>query len=202
MPKAPQNRRQKIIDSAVSIFIEQGVAHSKMADVAARARVDQALLRYHFPSLDSLYAEVAKVIIEHYVAYTAELMGRAGKDPVQMLRTYVKGYFDWAAENPGFRSLFLNFYYLASYNHEFTKINELTRHAGRERIAFMIYRMNEAGVGARSGAMDVQELSYQIQAIMIGGLVTTFTESAQDPRLNAERAWRAVSRIAGIAENS
>src|SRR4051794_7840040 len=131
MAKNAPDRRSRLIVAALEVFTEKGIGHTKMADIAARARLDQALLRYHFPSLDSLYLEVFREVVSGEEGISEGFSRVATKSPLDALRAYVTGYFEWGAKNRKRLSLFQYFYYLASYHPEFTRINDERRAMGR-----------------------------------------------------------------------
>jgi AcrR family transcriptional regulator len=55
--KAPEVRRQEILDAATSLSIERGSASISVRDVAERASVAPGLIHHYFPSLDALITE-------------------------------------------------------------------------------------------------------------------------------------------------
>ena len=63
-PKKP-GRKAKIVAAAIDCFSKAGVAQTKMSDVAEKAGVDQPLIHYYFPSLESLYIDVVNEVLEH-----------------------------------------------------------------------------------------------------------------------------------------
>lgn len=57
-PKPGIDYRDLILDAAELIFADEGFAGSKMRDIANRAGVNQALIRYYFGSKEDLFDEV------------------------------------------------------------------------------------------------------------------------------------------------
>ncbi|MCA1790094.1 MAG: TetR/AcrR family transcriptional regulator, partial [Thioalkalivibrio sp.] len=49
---------QRILDAATEVFANQGLAGARMDEIAARAGVSKALIYYHIPDKESLYASV------------------------------------------------------------------------------------------------------------------------------------------------
>jgi AcrR family transcriptional regulator len=198
MKKAPNDRRDRIVESAMKLFIAQGVGHTRLAEIAKHAKVDPQLLQYHFPDLDSLYAEVGRQIIDHYVGYMHEKMVRAeDAPPLKVLKSYVLSYFKWAEENPGIFTLLLHFYYLASFKEAFTLVNQESRTTGRQRIENMLYKCFEFGELRKPDGVPVAELAADVQTIMIGGIIGAMTEKEMKPAVAGARAWRAIARWMG-----
>lgn len=63
--------RTKILDAAVALFDENGVAGSSVAEITRRAGVAHGLLNYHFASKDGLTSAVIDLWIEKRYAVTA-----------------------------------------------------------------------------------------------------------------------------------
>src|SRR2546425_6419578 len=55
-PAPPRDRdtEARILDAAHSVFVRRGTAGARMQEIAAEARVNQALLHYYFRSKDRL----------------------------------------------------------------------------------------------------------------------------------------------------
>jgi AcrR family transcriptional regulator len=55
--KAPEIRRQEIVDAVVSLAAERGLGSITVRDVAQRVSVAPGLIHHYFPSLDALLTE-------------------------------------------------------------------------------------------------------------------------------------------------
>ncbi|MGA4839557.1 TetR/AcrR family transcriptional regulator [Streptomyces sp. G45] len=60
--------RVKLLDGALRTLVEQGIAKTSARSVAAAAGVNQALVFYHFGSVDDLLAEACRYATEQRVA--------------------------------------------------------------------------------------------------------------------------------------
>lgn len=81
--------RQRILDAALELVAERGVAGVAMSHIAARAGIGRATLYHHFPDLESmLLAHMVQEFEDHHRALDAALAELA--DPVDRLRAFVE----------------------------------------------------------------------------------------------------------------
>jgi TetR/AcrR family transcriptional regulator len=57
---AGENARESLLDAAVALFAEQGIARTTVAEIAARAGVTSAMVHYYFSDRDRLLDVIAK----------------------------------------------------------------------------------------------------------------------------------------------
>lgn len=75
-PQAGPGTREKLLDGAVRTLTEQGIAKTSARSVAAAAGVNQALVFYHFGSVDELLSEACRYATEQRVGrYRERLAG-------------------------------------------------------------------------------------------------------------------------------
>jgi AcrR family transcriptional regulator len=194
-PSPKKDRREQILAVALKLFARNGVAHTKLLEVAKTAKVDPSLISYYFPTLDALYMDVVQKIIESFNGVMLEALSTHSRTAEVALEAYVKSYFRWATDHRGVFTVFLHFYHLASFKPEFTAINEVTRNAGRARIEAMIYRGMAEGAFGKIPAERVTELSSTIQAFIIGGVIAAFTERDPKPEVSGQQTWTAIHRL-------
>lgn len=66
--KAPQVRRQEIIETALSLFGEKGYEQTSMQDISQRMQVSQGLCYRYFQSKEEIYAAALERYVEEGVA--------------------------------------------------------------------------------------------------------------------------------------
>ncbi len=174
--KPRPDRRTKIVLAAMECFIEKGVGATRFNEIAARAGVDQPLIHYYFPNLENLYREIVDVVLASLKNSGLKGIEEGKGNSVEVLRNYVRSSFKWAKENPGYASLFLYFYYLASYSDKFLQLNKVIRDEGRDRISVVVYKGIEDGVFAKPSHMTVAETAIFIQGLMTGNTLLAVTE--------------------------
>lgn len=86
-------RRALLVETAITCFVEQGIARTGMRDIAKAAGVSVGNLYNHFPGRDDLIAEIAQL----ETAGLAEVVAAcdSAEDPVE---TFVESYFLYCAE--------------------------------------------------------------------------------------------------------
>lgn len=80
-PKAPEERRRRILEATVQVLRDKGFAGTRMADIAAEAGTSPALVVYHFRTLDEALAAALNSVED---AYYDEIAGQAGTPPERL----------------------------------------------------------------------------------------------------------------------
>lgn len=83
--RAPEARRQLILDAARDVLRERGFAGARVTDIARRAGTSAGLIVYHFGSLSALLAEAVTKVEEDFYANLEEALG-SGASPAAKLR--------------------------------------------------------------------------------------------------------------------
>ncbi len=92
LPDRPQpDTRQRLLEAASRMFVEQGFGATKVRDIVARAGANIAAVNYHFGTKEGLYAAV----IRHHSAQAIEELSlqdraAAGRTPAARLRDHVR----------------------------------------------------------------------------------------------------------------
>jgi AcrR family transcriptional regulator len=74
--------RERLLDAAVRLFAEQGVAGTAVAEIAAAAGVTSAMVHYYFKTKDQLLdAVVEGRLVGRFIAYIGTEMVEGGDDP-------------------------------------------------------------------------------------------------------------------------
>ncbi|HVW67811.1 MAG TPA: TetR/AcrR family transcriptional regulator [Steroidobacteraceae bacterium] len=98
--------RELLLDAAVTLFAEQGVAGTTVAEIAVKAGVTPAMVHYYFTSRDALVDAIAEErLVPTITAVWAPVV--ESHDVVPMLRGLVHRIFDAAKANPWLPSLWL-----------------------------------------------------------------------------------------------
>jgi AcrR family transcriptional regulator len=75
MTRPSEFARERILKNAVRLFAERGYEATSIRTLAAKARVNQAAINYHFKTKDGLYREILR---EASCAHRAPAFPRAG----------------------------------------------------------------------------------------------------------------------------
>ena len=200
-PKKP-GRKAKIVAAAIDCFSKAGVAQTKMSDVAEKAGVDQPLIHYYFPSLESLYIDVVNEVLEHLKEFMLARISKESTDPQAVLCASISSYFEWGKKFPGYGSLWMYFYYLTTYNKTFSNLNRLIRENGRSRIASIVYQGIEKGKFKIPQGWTVDEVALSLQSMITGHTITAFTEGTDNWRAFSEIAVKSGLQLVGVSTTS
>lgn len=75
--------RARLLDAAVRLFAEQGVAGTTVAQIAAPAGVTSAMVHYYFKTKNQLLdAVVAEKLVGEFIAFVADAIARDASDPL------------------------------------------------------------------------------------------------------------------------
>ena len=87
---AKSNVRARLLQAAVRLFSEQGVAGTTVAEIAQRAGVTSAMVHYYFKTKDQLLdAVVAEKLIGEFIAFVSGALDRGGTEPVALVEGLV-----------------------------------------------------------------------------------------------------------------
>lgn len=187
------DKKALIVNTAISCFIKNGVAQTRMAEIAQEAKIDHPLIHYYFAEMDELYLEVINVVLNSLKQISVEPASMHAHDPKRALLVYVRSYFTWTKKNPGLFSIWNYFYYLATYNPKFSELNRMIRETGRNRIATFIYQGIEAGHFKLPKNRTVSQTALVIQGLITGNTIMAYTEGSDvDSKLFADATENAV----------
>ena len=91
--RLPGERPKQILDAALAVFAEHGLAAARLEDIAKRAGLSKGTIYLYFPNKEELFREVVRTSIVAYIA-RAETVSRSEPDPRQSLDAWMDGY--WA----------------------------------------------------------------------------------------------------------
>ena len=91
--RRPEHRPQQIIEAALEVFGESGLANARLQDIASRAGVSKGTIYLYFPNKEELFREMIR-----QTAVAA--IERAAKDvtqgtPTEQLLAFMKGYWEF-----------------------------------------------------------------------------------------------------------
>jgi len=97
--------RRAILAAAEKVFAESGLAGARTDAIAAKARVNKALLYYYFQSKESLYEAVLEDHFREFNRQALDLLSASGSAQDILLR-YVSLHFDFISARHQYASLF------------------------------------------------------------------------------------------------
>ena len=92
--RLPEERPKQILDAALAVFAEHGLAAARLDDIAKRAGLSKGTIYLYFPNKEELFREVVRTSVVAYIARAEEVF-EMERDPVQALLTWMDGYWNW-----------------------------------------------------------------------------------------------------------
>ncbi len=96
---SPAQRRETIVDAALSVALVKGLASTTVRDVAAEMGTSSGLIHHYFASMDDVLAAAFERVARQDLTVSAELVARAAS-PLTALRSFFRSYTpadkDWA----------------------------------------------------------------------------------------------------------
>ena len=92
--RLPEERPKQILDAALSVFAERGLAAARLDDIAKLAGLSKGTIYLYFPNKEELFREVVRTSIVAYIARAEEFF-ESERDPVQALLKWMDSYWGW-----------------------------------------------------------------------------------------------------------
>jgi len=98
--------RNRLLSAAALEFAARGFDGAKVDRIAARARLNKAMLYYHFKNKAALYREVLRDMFQSVALVTARVR-ETGGDPEYQLRRFIRAVAGEAGQRPHFPAMWL-----------------------------------------------------------------------------------------------
>ena len=102
---APSSR-DRLLSAAAAEFAARGFDGAKVDRIARRARVNKAMLYYHFDNKAALYREILRDVFGSVAAAVGQVQESA-KSPDEQLRLFIETIANVAIDRPHFPSMWL-----------------------------------------------------------------------------------------------
>ena len=100
--RRPEHRPQQIIEAALEVFGEQGLANARLQDIADRAGVSKGTIYLYFPNKEELFREMIRQTAVAAIESGEKTL--ASGTPTQQLCTAMRGYWKFV-RSPSFGTL-------------------------------------------------------------------------------------------------
>jgi AcrR family transcriptional regulator len=101
--RLPEERPKQILDAALAVFAERGLAAARLDDIAKLAGLSKGTIYLYFPNKEELFREVVRTSVVAFIA-RAEATFEAERDPLQSLIAWMDGYWSWL-RSPAFPAI-------------------------------------------------------------------------------------------------
>ena len=184
----PPSTREFLLDTAARALMEHGIHGLRYSQIAKMAEVPQPLMGYHFPTLESLMIE----LVQRQIIKLREVSTRATEnypqEPKRALEAYIRAPFELAAKDQEFRTIWMAFYHLSTFNNEFSEINRQVRNFGRERIRTLVTMTLAFEHRLPEKIKELEKLTLTVQGIITGLAIMAGTEAGGNFKNNADLA--------------
>ncbi len=92
--RLPEERPRQILDAALEVFAERGLAAARLDDIAKRAGLSKGTIYLYFPNKEELFREVIRHSVIAFIERGEERI-ESIDDPLQALITWMEGYWAW-----------------------------------------------------------------------------------------------------------
>ncbi len=100
--RRPEHRPQQIIDAALQVFGECGLANARLQDIADRAGVSKGTIYLYFPNKEELFREVVRQTAVASIAKGEETVAHG--TPTEQLCGAMRGYWQFV-RSPAFSTI-------------------------------------------------------------------------------------------------
>lgn len=117
-----QKTAQKIVEAAARCISTLGVEKTSVTNIAKEAELKRSLIAYHFPKKAEIFYKVIMNItksIEEVREQTT--LGTQGREKLEKT---LMSYADFFYENSHYFNCYLHFYYMASIDEKYRKLND------------------------------------------------------------------------------
>lgn len=101
--RLPEERPKQILDAALAVFAERGLASARLEDIAKRAGLSKGTIYLYFPNKEELFREVVRTTVIASIEQ-AEVRLATIDDPRQALLVWMEGYWAWL-RSPAFPTM-------------------------------------------------------------------------------------------------
>jgi len=92
--RLPEERPRQILDAALAVFAERGLAAARLEDIAKRAGLSKGTIYLYFPNKEELFREVVRNSVIAFIERGEARLEERG-DPLQALDAWMEGYWAW-----------------------------------------------------------------------------------------------------------
>jgi TetR/AcrR family transcriptional regulator len=92
--RLPEERPKQILDAALAVFAERGLAAARLEDIAKRAGVSKGTIYLYFANKEELFREVVRDTVIAFIE-RGEARFAAEGDPIRALDVWMEGHWNW-----------------------------------------------------------------------------------------------------------
>src|SRR3954464_9249803 len=93
--RLPEERPQQIIDAALAIFGERGLAAARLEDIAKRAGLSKGTIYLYFPNKEELFREMVRQLIVTQLEEGERQFGSGAGNATEALTRFSRTYWQF-----------------------------------------------------------------------------------------------------------
>jgi AcrR family transcriptional regulator len=188
----PEHRRQQLVEAATAVFIRQGYANTRVADIAAAAGVAKGTVYEYFPSKEEVFLAVFAWVNEGITQRIEEEIAGAG-DAVGRLETLFRVAGEIVAEHPNLYAMTLDFWAATRGTSVRDRLGKACASLYEEHRRLISQILGEGCVsGQLRPEIDVDSIATVLVGALDGVGVQHFFDRSVDPRRAAAAFWHAI----------
>jgi TetR/AcrR family transcriptional repressor of bet genes len=176
-----EGRRRELVDAAIVIIAENGLAGATLAKVAAEAGLSAGIVNHHFDTKDALLIETLRMLSEEFGQGLDMALTAAGDEPAAGLAAIIDHSFDPLVSDAHHVGVWLAFQTEAHWRSSYTAL------CGDRDRAYM------AAIGERIARLGASPADVDVLARAFAGLLDRYW---QDILFAEERFDRPAARAA------
>lgn len=105
--KGDETTREQLLDTATTLFAEQGIAATTIAQIAAHVGVTSAMVHYYFKTRDQLLDAIVDERVMRFDAFVWDMFTESAVDPLTLIKELVDQIFKGCDMMPWLPSLWI-----------------------------------------------------------------------------------------------
>ena len=161
--RLPEERPKQILDAALAVFAERGLAAARLEDIAKRAGVSKGTIYLYFANKEELFRGVVRESVISFIE-RGEARFAADRDPLLALDGWMEGHWRWISSDvfPAIHRLVNSELRDFPDLHEFYSVEVVGR--AQRLVCEILERGMETGVFRR---MDALVAARMLSALMV-----------------------------------
>jgi AcrR family transcriptional regulator len=93
--RLPEERPKQILDAALAVFAERGLAAARLEDIAKRAGVSKGTIYLYFANKEELFRGVVRDTVIAFIERGEARFAAERDDPIRALDVWMEGHWTW-----------------------------------------------------------------------------------------------------------
>jgi AcrR family transcriptional regulator len=185
--EAPEVRREQLLDAAAQVFLDRGLAHATVADVAEAAGLAKGTVYLYFDSKSALLTALRARYTSRWLAWSGGLDAPAGRGGYRrQLRSFMGEMYDFHADHQRLHHLLFH-------------AAEVSEDEPLERVRADLARFVGRGADAGEFTVDDPEATASFLLDGLHGLLLRSLHAGRGRRAFLDAAWPPCARLLGLA---